>query len=90
MIMSFSSIGANPTWGTLITAGLTIDYGSPEQQYTMDSTSISVANLGATLTCAAVNTSGITKPLAGWITYTGGGGGPVRPTSGFLYPRGQG
>ena len=42
----------------------------------------------------ATNTSGMVKPFSGWIAYTGGGGGPdpgpTRPTTGMLYPRGQG
>lgn len=43
----------------------------------------------------AVNTSGIVKPYSGWITYGSGGGGDpgggsTRPTTGMLYPRGQG
>jgi len=35
----------------------------------------------------AVNTSGISKPFSGWLTYTGGGGGGARPTTGMIYPR---
>lgn len=31
--------------------------------------------------------SGVNNPINGDL---GGGGGPTRPTSGFLYPRGQG
>lgn len=87
--MSFSSIGASPSWGTSITTSFLTANGSPEQQYSLDPAYLSTANLGATFTCAAVNTSGVTKPLAGWITYTsGGGGGPSgRPTSGLIYPR---
>jgi len=87
--MSFSNIGASPTWGTLLTTPLITENGSPVQQYVLDTDSISIVNVGSTFTCAAVNTSGVTKPLAGWITYTdGGGGGPSgRPTSGLVYPR---
>jgi hypothetical protein len=33
------------------------------------------ADLGAVVNLGAINTSGITKPLAGWLTY--GGGGPI-------------
>jgi hypothetical protein len=89
--MSFSNIGASPAWGTLLTTSLLTENVTPERQYSMDSDYLSIVNVGSTFACAAVNTSGVTKPLAGWITYTsGGGGGPTRPTSGFLYPRGQG
>lgn len=43
-----------------------------------------------TLYSPGVDTSGMVKPFAGWITYTGGGGGgPTRPGDGMLYPRGQ-
>jgi len=34
----------------------------------------------------AVDTSGISKPFSGWLTYAGGGGG-ARPTTGMIYPR---
>ena len=52
------------------------------------------ANLGGSLQVLyspGVDTSGMVKPFGGWLTYTGGGGGgPTRPTTGMLYPRGQG
>jgi len=37
----------------------------------------------------ALDTSGINKPFSGWLTYTGGGGGGARPTTGMIYPRGE-
>ena len=49
---------AVPGHGTLATIGV------PEQN--------SSALLGDTLSCIAVDTSGVSKPLAGWVT-TGGG-----------------
>ena len=92
--MSFSNITADPAWGNLTTSD-TVSFrgdspGVPGLPF-YDNGKTRYADLSATLTLAAVDTSGIVKPFAGWITYTGGGGGaPTRPTSGFLYPRGQG
>ena len=88
--MSFSTITASPSWGTALTTQ-TILFGDlstlPKRITTSDN--IIAADLSV-LFSAAVDTSGISKPLAGWVTYTGGGGGgSTRPTTGMIYPRGQ-
>lgn len=51
----------------------------------IDGTEIASGSLQV-LYSPAVNTSGISKPFSGWLTYTGGGGG-ARPTTGMIYPR---
>lgn len=86
--MSFSTVGANPAWGVVTTAPITTYNGVNLNVFGMDDDSLSIVDVGSTFTCGAVNTSGVNKPLSGWITYSGGGGS-TRPTSGLLYPRGN-
>ena len=90
--MAFSIITADPTWGIPVTGSPVFREASPPPVAPMFyEENPAVADLGAVVNLGAVNTSGMVKPFAGWITYTGGGGGgSTRPTSGFLYPRGQG
>ena len=87
--MSFSTITASPSWGTALTTQTTVfeDLSVLPKRIT-SSENVLTADLSV-LSSAAVDTSGISKPLAGWITYTGGGGGSTRPTTGMIYPRGQ-
>ena len=88
--MSFSTITASPSWGTALTTQ-TIVFGdlSVLPKWTTTTEGLLMADM-AVFSSAAVDTSGISKPLAGWVTYTGGGGGgSTRPTTGMIYPRGQ-
>lgn len=89
--MSFSPVTANPSWGTASSATFykqtaPIDHIS-HTVYNAAEGNTGLLSVGTTFLSAAFNTSGVTKPLAGWITYSGGG--PARPTSGFIYPRGD-
>ena len=73
--MTFSTITADPTWGTLVDntpPAVPAPLPAPSPTFNGDSTAI--ADLGAVVNLAAINTSGITKPTAGWITYNGIGG----------------
>ena len=95
--MAFSTITADPTWGTPVTgtSAPVLRIGNPPPIAPLfDGQNAMIADLGAVLGLGNVNTSGMVKPFAGWITYTGDGGGDgggsTRPTSGMLYPRGQG
>lgn len=91
--MSFSTIPANPTWGTLLTTQQYLSGDITSFGTNLYSSAGLLASSLSTLGSGAVDTSGITKPFAGWITYTGGGGGgggSTRPTSGMIYPRGSG
>lgn len=73
--MTFSTITANPTWGNLVDstppARLT---PLPAISPSFGGDNTATADLGAVVNCAAINTSGITKPTTGWITYNGIGG----------------
>lgn len=86
--MSFSTITRDPSWGISGTQPCLTSATYPEAR-ALNTATHQLADLGAVLRLAAVDTSGINKPLAGWITYSGGGGGSTRPTTGMIYPRGQ-
>ena len=84
--MSFSAIGANPSWGTATTAGFGVREGVPETAIAIDGDTIQQANLGPVLACAAINRSGLTLPAGGWqLDFADSGS--ARPTTGMLYPR---
>lgn len=91
--MSFSVIGANPAWGIVTTSNISSTPTKPSSNLGIypgpSSQDLAIVDVAATFSCAAVNTSGVNKPLAGWITYTdeGGGGPSGRPESGLVYPR---
>ena len=87
--MSFSVIGANPSWGTAMSAAVGYPTGVPSNTISLDGDFMETANLGPVLDCAAVNTSGLVTPLGGWqLTFdSSGGGGSQRPASGLVYPR---
>ena len=87
--MSFSAIGADPAWGTVISA-VGYPYGFPDNTIAIDGTMMAQVDLGPVLECAAINRSGFVLPAAGWqfeFSGTGGGGSPGRPASGLVYPR---
>lgn len=89
--MSFSVITANPSWGSALnTSSNGVAFYDNTEYYTTtyDQGSSYPSSLSA-LMSNAVNTSGIVKPLGGWVAYTeGGGGGSTRPVTGMIYPRG--
>jgi len=86
--MSFSNVTASPSWG-IEAAAPAVGRGTwtAGTSTAVDALNTKTADLEA-LFCAAVNTSAMNKPFAGWITYSGGGGS-TRPSSGFIYPRGD-
>lgn len=92
-----SPIPSGPAWGTVDSSGnhigLSVDTSSPriaakaltgvnESEFNLDSLLFAPANVPIVL------------PFTGELQYTGGSGGPgggsTRPTTGMLYPRGQG
>ena len=88
--MSFSVIGADPSWGTAMTTALGYPTSSPTNIIAVDSNRMEQVNLGPVLACSAVNKSGLNMPISGWqlsFSDTGGGGGSERPASGLVYPR---
>lgn len=88
--MSFSAIGANPSWGTAMTAAVGYPTGVPTNTIAVDGNRMEQVNLGAALACAAVNKSGLNTPINGWqLSFSGGEGpgGSPRPASGLVYPR---
>lgn len=91
--MSFSAIGADPSWGTVLTADLGYPYGTPNYTISVEGNVMTQVDLGPVLQCAAIDRSGLNLPANGWqMSFSGGGGpgpGPTRPTAGMLYPRGD-
>lgn len=88
--MSFSVVGANPSWGTAMTAAVGYPYGFPDGTIGVDSSMMEQVNLGPVLACAAIDKSGLNTPIGGWqlsFVDPGGGGGSERPVSGLVYPR---
>lgn len=51
---------------------------------------VTVEVLDNTLIDLGVNLRYVTEPVIDLTAGTGGGGGPTRPTSGLVYPRGLG
>ena len=88
--MSFSVIAIGSPVGPASTATISYDSGDGLLSIATNAASgtEAVPSSLQSLFSGAVNTSGMNKPFSGWLTYSGGG--PTRPTSGFLYPRGQG
>lgn len=88
--MSFSVITIGSPVGPASTATIVFDYNdglstiNTRAVVGSDATPVSLQGLFS----GAVDTSGLNKPFSGWLTYSGGGGS-TRPSSGFLYPRGD-
>ena len=93
--MSFSTITTlGGSGGTEITSPkISERVGTPTVRTSYYASTLNTVQLAGTVLCGAVNMNGLNTPLAGWLTYTGGGGGgggSTRPTTGMIYPRGQG
>ena len=93
--MSFSTITTlGGSGGTQITNPKISEWvGTATIRTAYSPDTINAVQLAGTVLCGAVNMNGLNTPLAGWLTYTGGGGGgggSTRPTTGMIYPRGQG
>lgn len=83
--MAWTNPGATP--GTLVTAPIT-EVGIASAEANVFISGID----GATFQQLQNPILGIpfaTTNPSGELTYTGSGGGPTRPSSGFLYPRGD-
>ena len=87
--MSFSVIAIGSPVGSATTATVSYDSGNGLLSIATNAASSAQAVPSSlqSLFSGAVDTSGMNKPLNGWLTY--GGGGSNRPSSGFIYPRGD-
>lgn len=91
-----SPIPSSPAWGTSDTSGnhVTLTTGNSSPRLAVEAvTGFSEGQFFlSSLLLAPLNVPVVT-PFTGELEYTGGsgpGGGSTRPTTGMLYPRGQG
>ena len=91
--MAWTEVDAAPTFGSLLTpSGIFVDFNIRDRilETTMMNEPV-LRTLVEWYDCqdGIIGIPTDTAEPSGELTFTGGGGGPVRPTSGFLYPRGD-